>query len=227
MRILLADHDAALADEAVRELAHRRFAVEWASDGVAAQRMLAGASFDAVLLNRDLPGKSGSELLKELRDARNPVPVLMLSDSGGLDELVGSLNAGADDFLSKPFAFDEVAARIHAMLRRSAPGTSAQLRCGPLTFNKDTRLFELDGLRLSLAPLEHQMLIALIERAGRTVLRDTLVERVFTAQGKSSDHRIELVVHRLRKKLGQALVTIETCRGVGYRLVQTGEPAID
>lgn len=185
--------------------------------------MLTDAAFDAVLLNRDLPGKSGSELLRELREARNPVPVLMLSDHGNLDALVGSLNAGADDFMSKPFAFDEVAARIHAMLRRSTPGSTVQLRCGPLTFGKDTRLFELDGARLSLAPLEHLMLIALIERAGRTVLRETLVERVFTAQGKSSAHRIELVAHRLRKKLSQAQVRIETCRGVGYRLVPPEE----
>lgn len=227
MRILLADQDAALAGEVLRELAHRRFAVEWASDGIAAQRMLADLLFDAVLLNHDLPGKSGSDLLKELRDSRNPVPVLMLSDRGNLDELVGSLNAGADDFLAKPFALEEVEARIHAMLRRSTQLPAGQLRCGPLSFDKDTRLFELDGMRLSLAPLEHQMLIALIERVGRTVLRDTLVERVFTAQGKSSEHRIELVVHRLRKKLMQAAVTIETCRGVGYRLLEAGEPGSD
>jgi two-component system response regulator TctD len=113
------------------------------------------------------------------------------------------------------------------MLRRSAPGSAGRLSCGPLSFDRDTRLFELDGMRLSLAPLEHQMLIALIERAGRTVLRDTLVERVFTAQGKSSEYRIELVVHRLRKKLGQAAVTIETVRGIGYRLAQAGEAAND
>jgi two-component system response regulator TctD len=227
VRILLADHDAALAGEVLRELAHYRFAVEWVSDGIAAQRMLADAPFDVVLLNRELPGKSGSELLRELRDARNPIPVLMLSDHASLDELVDSLNAGADDFLYKPFAIDEAVARIRAMLRRSVPDTSVQFRCGPLSFDKNTRLFELDDTRLSLAPLEHLMLTVLIERAGRTVSRATLVERLFTAQGKSNAHRVELVAHRLRKKLAHAAVTIETCRGVGYRLVEGGESGSD
>jgi two-component system response regulator TctD len=218
VRILLADKDQALAVSLTATWPQNYRAIDYARDGAAAEHLASSQPFDVVLLNWDLPVRPGFEVLANLRAARNRVPVLMLSDTCSLEKRVWGLNTGADDFMTKPLAPAEVHARLTAVLRRSGVRPDPQLAFGQLVFNRDTLVFQLDGAHSPLTPREHTALLTLLEKPGQAVPRHTLVQRVFTAQGQEGCDGIEVVMHRLRKKLAQASVTVETCRGIGYRL---------
>lgn len=221
MRILLAEKDEHLAAWLLRELQQMQFAVERVSSGDAVERMLERDAFDAILLGWDLPQKTGSEVLSALRASRNMTPVLVIADTDTLQERVASFNTGADDFLSRPLQAAELQARLNAVMRRSTARPEKCLRCGALVYNSDTLLFHLDGAHLALTPREHAILVALIERAGSTVSRNTIMQRVFSLDTHRCQGSIETLVHRLRKKLGCGFVTVETVREAGYRLVET------
>jgi DNA-binding response OmpR family regulator len=220
VRILLAEKDDQLAVWLTCELAQMRFTVDRVSDGQSAERMLDSSVFDAILLGWDLPLKTGSELLCSLRASRNMTPVLVIADTDTLEERVASFNTGADDYLSRPLQAPELAARLNAVMRRSAVRLDKCLRCGALIYNSDTLSFQLDGAHLALTPREHAILVALIERAGSTVSRNTITQRVFSLDAQRCYSGIETLVHRLRKKLGGGFVTVETVRELGYRLVE-------
>lgn len=226
LRILLAEKDESISHQIMRELARIGFVVERTDCGLAAERMLGATPFDAALLSCCLPGQSGFAVLASLRAARNPVPVVMLSDSDLVSERVRGLNTGADDFLAKPFAFAELQARLNAVLRRSCMERTSELRCGPLVYDSGALSFHVEGSYLSLTPRECAMLATLIEKAGHVVPRSTLARRAFTAQGDMNLDAVEVVIHRLRKKLANTAVNVETIRGAGYRLV-CAEPAED
>jgi two-component system, OmpR family, response regulator TctD len=221
VHILLAEKDDRLAAWLMRELEQMRFTVDHVSDGKSAEQTLHSNVFDAILLGWDLPFKAGSQLLSELRASRNMTPVLVIADTDTVEERVASFNTGADDYLSRPLQAPELVARLNAVMRRSAVRPDKCLRCGALVYNSDTLLFQLDGAHLALTPREHAILVALMERAGSTVSRNTITQRVFSLDAQRCYSGIETLVHRLRKKLGGGFVTIETVRELGYRLVES------
>jgi two-component system response regulator TctD len=144
--------------------------------------------------------------------------VLILTAQGALDERVRGLNAGADDFLTKPFALSELEARLMALIRRSRGRAFPRLRCGPLEFDTGRKAFLLAGEPLSLTPREHAALSALLHKAGQPINKVHLFDKVFNLDSDSSPDAVEVVVHRLRKKLAGSGVQIVTVRGLGYLL---------
>ena len=218
MRILLVEDEAELATWLTKALAQSDFAVEWSNDGLVAERILGIEEFDAVILDLGLPGKSGHAVLSSLRASDNRVPVLILTARDSLDERVLSLNQGADDFLAKPFALAELEARLVALIRRSRGREHPRLACGPLVYDAGTKLFQLLDVPIALTPREHAMLSALIQRADEPVSKQSLLDRVFARNEDVHPEAIEVLVHRLRKKLAGAPVRIATMRGFGYCL---------
>ncbi len=218
MRILLVEDEEELAAWLSRALAQSSFVVERAADGLAAEAFLASGEFDAVVLDLRLPRKDGFAVLADMRARDDRTPVLILTAQGALDERVRGLNAGADDFLTKPFALTELEARLMALIRRSRGRAFPRLRCGPLEFDTGRKAFLLAGEALSLTPREHAALSALLHKTGQPINKVHLFDKVFNLDSDSSPDAVEVVVHRLRKKLAGSGVQIVTVRGLGYLL---------
>src|SRR5690606_1836401 len=187
-------------------------------DAITAESMLHSAGFDAVVMDLRLPDKHGLVLLREMRSRGDITPVLLLTAQGALQDRVRGLNLGADDFLSKPFALEELEARLAALVRRSKGRPSLQQQCGPLTYDTESKAFLLDGTVLHLTPREHAALAALIARARTPVEKHQLFLKVFEEDSEASPDAIEVVLHRLRKKLHGSDIQITTVRGLGYML---------
>ena len=226
MRVLLIEDDAELAHWLMRALARSPLSdglkVEWADDARLGARRIAAERFDCLVLDLQLPGMSGMELLRRMRAADDRMPVLILTASGAVSQRVEALMGGADDFLAKPFAVEELEARMVALVRRSRGGDQPRMRCGDLVYEVASRRFTLAGADLALTPREHAVLKALIQRSGEPVAKTDLAERVFDADSDSGADAIEVVVHRLRKKLAGSPVAIVTSRGLGYLLSADG-----
>jgi two-component system, OmpR family, response regulator TctD len=191
------------------------------ADGWRADAILQEKSFDLILLDLSLPQLDGLEVLRRLRARSVSTPVLILTARGTVEERVAGLNAGADDYLPKPFDLDELEARAVALLRRTKSASSADvLRFSDLSFTAHDGAFYLAGELLSLSPREHKLLIALIEKAGSVVRKEALFSAVFAGNEDANMEAIEVCVHRVRKKLHQSSVTIQTMRGLGYLLKQ-------
>ncbi len=201
-----------------RALAQSGFLPEHAPDAHTAETMLRSAGFDAVVMDLRLPDKHGLVLLREMRSRGDITPVLLLTAQGALQDRVRGLNLGADDFLSKPFALEELEARLAALVRRSRGRPSPRLQCGPLTYDTESKAFTLDGAILHLTPREHAALAALIARARAPVEKHQLFVQVFDQDSEASPDAIEVVLHRLRKKLQGSDIQITTVRGLGYML---------
>ena len=170
------------------------------------------------MLDLRLPDKHGLALLAELRKDGNRTPVLVLTAQGSLQDRVKGLNVGADDFLSKPFALEELEARLAALVRRSRGRSHAPLQCGSLSCPHDSRAFTLGGTLLQLTPRESAALAVLLARSGTPVEKSQLSGKVFPADSNAGPDAIELVLHRLRRKLEGGDVRIVTVRGLGYML---------
>ncbi len=218
MRILLAEDEHALGEWLSRALAQSGFSVEWCDDGRLAERALDDGDFDAVVLDLGLPGRSGHEVLKRLRARSSPLPVLVLTARDSLAERVGTLNAGADDFLPKPFALAELEARLTALIRRARGTERPRLSCGRLQFDAEQRQFVLGDEPMALSPREHGLLRALIVRSGEPMSRQQLVDRVFRDDDDVQPGALDVLMHRLRKRLEGSGVHIHTYRGLGYAL---------
>lgn len=222
MRILLVEDELEMAAWLERALAQSGFLPVHAPDVSGAQELLASQQFDAMVLDLRLPDKHGLVFLRELRAAGNQIPVLLLTAQGTLHDRVRGLNLGADDFVSKPFALEEVEARLMALLRRNRGSqASASLNCGSLEYNPANRAFLLSGVVLHLTPREHAALLALITNVDLPVEKSRLHEQVFEQDSDAGPDAIEVVLHRLRKKLAQTDVRIVTVRGLGYMLEES------
>jgi two-component system response regulator TctD len=221
MRILLVEDEREMAAWLERALAQSGFIPEHAPDAHTAEQMLAGSEFDAVVMDLRLPDKHGLVLLREMRNRGDVTPVLILTAQGALQDRVRGLNLGADDFLSKPFALEELEARLAALVRRSRGRLVPRMECGSLIYDNESRAFSLDGGILHLTPREHAALVALIARSGLPVEKTLLFSRVFEHDTDASPDAIEVVLHRLRKKLAGSDVHIVTVRGLGYMLEST------
>ncbi len=218
MRILLAEDEHALGEWLAKALEQAGFQVQWLDDGRLVERALADHDFDALVLDLGLPGRSGHEVLRKLRAQDRRLPVLILTARDSLTERVGTLNDGADDFLAKPFALAELEARLLALIRRARGSEHPRLACGPLQFEAATRRFTLGDEALSLSPREQALLRALILKAGEPVARQALIDRVFGDEDDVQPSAIDVLLHRLRKRLEGRGVRIHTYRGLGYVL---------
>ncbi|WP_063569784.1 response regulator [Achromobacter ruhlandii] len=224
MRILLIEDEAELARWLSRSLArHAGFVVEWADDGLIAERRLAVEEFDAVILDLGLPGMDGHTLLAKIRARDDRTPVLVLTARDSLAEKIGTLHEGADDFLPKPFVVEELEARLIALVRRSRGREHPRLALGNLVFKTSAQKFSVSGQTLQLSPREHAVLRVLIQKSGEPINKQQILDRIVTDDADINLEAIEVLVHRLRKKLTDTGVQITTMRGMGYCL----ENAVD
>ncbi len=214
MRLLLVEDDPMLGETVRRALALQGHAVDWVRDGPAADEALAGEPYDVVLLDLGLPRKGGLDVLRDLRRHGQRVPVLILTAQDAVPDRVAGLDAGADDYLPKPFDLDELAARVRALQRRSAGRADPLIEHGPLTLNPATHEVLLGGAPVALSPREFALLHALLEHPGRPASRARRAERRYGWSEPVESNAVEVHVHSLRRKLGQEW--IKTLRGVGY-----------
>ncbi|WP_016854648.1 response regulator transcription factor [Halomonas smyrnensis] len=215
--MLLVEDDRLLAETLVDALSLEGHGIEHLADGDAARQRLDGADhgLSLVLLDLNLPGCSGLEVLETLRRHDADTPVLILTARGAVEDRVRGLDLGADDYLAKPFALDELEARVRALLRRRERGQALQV--GPLAFDAPAQRFTLDGETLSLPPREQRLLACLMRHGGEPVDKARLAEEAFQGEAMG-DNAIEVYVHRLRKRLAGSAVALRTVRGLGYLL---------
>ncbi|MES2065261.1 MAG: response regulator transcription factor [Pseudomonadota bacterium] len=218
MRILLVEDDAALAEGIAKALRAEHFAVDIAANGEDGAHLGDTGSYDVAVLDLGLPIKSGITVLEEWRAAGRALPVLILTARDGWSEKVAGFRAGADDYLTKPFRVEELVMRLRALVRRATGHAAARIVCGPVTFDAQTGQVELDGLPLRLTALEWRVLSTLMLRKGVVVDRLDLLDHVYEGDADPDSNSLEVIVGRLRKKIGAEL--IETVRGRGYRMVE-------
>jgi two-component system, OmpR family, response regulator len=218
VRILIAEDDAILADGLKCTLRQSGYAVDWVKNGTEADAALASNEFDLLILDISLPKLSGLEVLKRLRARNSRLPVLLLTALGSINDRVRGLDAGADDYLAKPFQLAELEARARALTRRGMSGAPTLIKHGRLSFDQVGRVAELDGERLELSARELSLLELFLHRPGRLVHKDQLLDHLCEWGEEVSTNAIEVYVHRLRKKLEPGGVKISTVRGVGYCL---------
>lgn len=220
VRILLVEDERQIAESVIAVLIKQRFVVDHVDRLATAREAGLMAEFDLVLLDRKLPDGEGLSLVPELR-ARNPgIHVIVLSACGDVTDRVAGLDEGADDYLVKPFAMDEMLARIRAVRRRPAELESAEIRAGFVVFNLANEEVEVKGKRLDLPRRELRVLATLMKRRGRTVLRETLEQAVFGFDDEVQSNTLDSHISRLRRKLHRSAAGIEihAIRGVGYLL---------
>ncbi len=217
MRILLVEDDPLLGDGLQRALRNDHYTVDWITSGSQVEGALQHDHFDLVLLDLGLPGMDGMEALRRLRASSRPVPVLILSARDQLQDRVAGLDAGADDYLMKPFDMDELRARIRARLRRTVEPPQHQLAVGALLIDSENLSVRQNDQPVSLSRREFVLLLALARQPGRVLTRDRLEQELYGWSEDVESNALEVHVHHLRKKLGADL--IRTVRGVGYQLV--------
>lgn len=218
MKILLVEDDAELAEWLMKALSQRYdFMTDWAEDGVVAKQRLQTEEFDAIILDLGLPEMDGRSLLAHIRSRRDTTPALILTARDSLAERIESLHQGADDFLAKPFAIEELEARLVALVRRSHGKNVGTFSSGLLSYHSAEQRFSLGDQPLDLTPREHSMLRVLLQHAGEPMSKQKIVDRMFSYESDIQLDAIEVIAHRLRKKLGDA-VHIRTLRGLGYVL---------
>jgi two-component system OmpR family response regulator len=218
MHILIAEDHPSVAEAVVTSLRKSGYAVDQVQDGEEAEAALEANEFDLLILDIGLPKRSGLEVLKRLRSRKSAMPVLILSALDSVKDLVAGLDAGADDYLAKPFEFEVLEARVRALMRRGMTGGSTLIRHGPLTYDQTGRVAQLNGQPIELSARELGLLEILLRRAGRLVSKDQLVSHLCEWGEEVSCNAIEVYVHRLRRKLEPDGVRIITVRGLGYRL---------
>jgi two-component system OmpR family response regulator len=220
LRILLIEDETRLADAVRQGLGEEGFTVETAESAEAAEPIIAGGALDLIILDLQLPGKGGLDLLREMRAGGNQTPVLILTARGALEDRVAGLDVGGDDYMIKPFAFAELVARIKALARRPHSESSPILKVGDLEFDTIKRRAKIGEHNLSLSPKEKMLLELLMRHAGQVVTRDMIAETVWDSNYNSLTNLIEVFVNRLRQKIDPRAdrSLIVTVRGVGYTM---------
>jgi len=216
MRVLLAEDDAMIGAVVRDRLRSQGFAVDWARDGRAADSALADDVYDVLLLDLGLPGREGLAVLRSLRGRGSSLPVVILTARDAVDDRVAGLDAGADDYIVKPFDLKELEARLRAVLRRRAGSASSVIEHGPLSLDLAAHELRRDGVPVPVSPREFALLHALLERPGRVLSRAQLEERMYGWGEEVGSNVVEVHIHSLRRKLGADL--IRNVRGVGYRV---------
>jgi len=216
VRLLLVEDEARLANALRRGLVADGFTVEVAADGATGLELARHGDFDAVLLDVMLPRGSGYDVVRTLRDEENWVPVLMLSAKDGEHDQADGLDYGADDYLTKPFSYVVLTARLRALLRRAPQARPAILAAGDVRLDPATREVTVADDQVSLTPREYGLLEYLLRRPGQVITKIEILDHVWDAAAEVTPNVVEVYVGYLRRKLGRQLV--ETVRGAGYRL---------
>ncbi|MEM1373015.1 MAG: response regulator transcription factor [Pseudomonadota bacterium] len=218
MRIVIVEDNRDLAQALAYRLRDQGHGVDVLSDGTGAADYLAREGADLVILDVNLPGASGFEIVRDLRARGEGMPILMLTARGELRDRVAGLDAGADDYLVKPFEMEELDARLRALARRKDVEAGALLSLGALTFDRATRAVTLSGVALTLPRRELAVLECLLDRQGRLVPKDALSAHVYGTGADITESAVEPHVSRLRKRLAGHGISIKTARGLGYML---------
>lgn len=224
MRILIAEDNSILADGLVRTLRQSGYAVDHVADGEHADQALSLQGYDLVILDLGLPRLGGFEVLRRLRARQTQVPVLILTAADSIEERVKGLDLGADDFMAKPFALSELEARIRALTRRGAGCGATVIQHGSLRFDQVGRIVCIDERMIDLSARELGLLEILLQRLGRLVSKEQLVDHLCEWGDELSTNAIEVYIHRLRKKIEVSGVRIITVRGLGY-CIEKAPPA--
>ena len=219
MRILIAEDDRVIADGLLRALRASGAAVDHVDSGTEADAaLMTNKEFDLLILDLGLPKMHGLEVLRRLRARGSSLPVLILTAADSVEERVKGLDYGADDYMAKPFSLQEMEARVRALIRRRMGGASDSIRHGPLVYDQAGRVASIDGKMIDLSARELGLLEVLLQRAGRMVSKDQLVERLCEWGEEVSNNAIEVYIHRLRRKIEKGPIRIATVRGLGYCL---------
>lgn len=216
MRILIVEDDDMIGESVVAGLESEDYAVDWVRDGNSALIALKTTPFSLVVLDLGLPGKDGLKVLQEMRARRMSSPVLVTTARDTVEDRIKGLDAGADDYLIKPYDLDELSARVRALLRRSAGRAEPLIVRGDLVIAPDTRKVTYRGKDVILSSKEYALLVALAEREGVVWSRTQLEEKLYNWDNTVGSNAIEVHIHHLRKKLSDG--AIKTVRGVGYLL---------
>jgi len=214
MRILVVEDDPLLGDGIQAGLAQAGFSVDWVKDGIAGELALKTASHAAVVLDLGLPRLAGLELLRRIRAGGNKTPVLVLTARDSVEDRIKGLDNGADDYMVKPFDLHELAARLRALIRRSAGEAAPLLRVGEIEVDPAARRVQFKGRPIELPAREYALLHALLLAAGRVLTREQLAERLYAWGEEVESNAIDVHIHHLRRKLAPGV--IRTVRGVGY-----------
>jgi DNA-binding response OmpR family regulator len=216
MRLLLVEDDPMIGETVLDVLRAEHFAVDWVKDGVMADTALRSAQYDLVLLDLGLPQRDGLEVLKALRQRKDATPVLVVTARDAVADRIKGLDAGADDYVLKPYDIDELLARIRALTRRSTGRADPVLQVHGLRLNPATHEATRDGQPVALSAREWAVLEALMARPGVVFSRAQLEEKLYSWKDDVSSNAVEVYIHGLRKKLGADL--IQNVRGLGYVL---------
>jgi two-component system response regulator QseB len=214
MRVLLIEDDAMIAQGLQTALRQGGFAVDWMRDGKSAAAALQATAFDVALLDLGLPDRDGIDVLRELRRRGDATPVIILTARDEIQHRIAGLDAGADDYIVKPFDLDEVTARIRSVLRRAAGRGDPSIQHGELRLDPVARTVERNKVPVNLSAHEFAVLEALLQRPGAVLSRAQLEDRLYGWDEPIGSNAIEVYIHGLRRKLGSA--AIRTLRGVGY-----------
>jgi DNA-binding response OmpR family regulator len=216
MKVLLVEDDRPFAQEIAAALRHENFAVDIAVNGEDGQHLGETENYDAAVLDLGLPKINGAAVLRAWRKNGRHLPVLILTARDGWTDKVDGFKAGADDYLTKPVRVEELVMRLRALVRRSAGYAEPRITCGPLAFDAQTGVFELNGLPIRLTGLEWRVLACLTLRKDVVVERSELNEKAYEGDADVDSNSLEVIIARLRRKIGHEM--IETVRGRGYRL---------
>ena len=219
MRLLLVEDDDMLGESLKKALERHAYGVDWVQDGEAAIAALTDLPFAAVVLDINLPKRSGIEVLQDLRRRKNMTPVLLLTARDLPQQKVDGLDAGADDYLIKPFDLEELLARLRALIRRSAGRAETTLRCGPVALEPAASIVRKGDKPVMTTAKEFRTLKLLMERAGKFVTKSDIEYVLYSAEDAAESNTVEVTIYNLRKKLGTEF--IQTVRGVGYRVNAT------
>lgn len=216
MQILLVEDDSMLAEAIGAGLRHQNWAIDCVGDAVAAKLALVDHTYSAVLLDLGLPGGSGLDVMKAMRERYDITPVIIITARDQLSDRIRGLDAGADDYLVKPFQLDELGARLRAVIRRTQGRVSPLLHYRNITLDPGRRIVTRDSEEVHLSRNEYRTLLALMERQGRVVAREQLEQLVYGGDGGIESNTVAVYIHQLRRKLGDEVIA--TMHGVGYRI---------
>lgn len=224
MHILVVEDEPAIADFLERGLAAEGYSVTAAGDGIEAARLAISAEVDLVILDLMLPGRSGAEVLEDVRRAKPAIPVIVLTARGEVESKVSLLDLGASDYVTKPFSFEELSARVRAHLRDHDEASSTRLEVGNIRMDLVGRRVERNGTPIKLSPTEFGLLAAFMRHPNQVLTRQDLLRSVWGYSDESDSSVVSVYVGYLRRKLavGGEPVPIETIRSVGYRLRSDG-----
>jgi two-component system, OmpR family, copper resistance phosphate regulon response regulator CusR len=225
MRILVVEDNPRIAGFLEKGLREEGYVVQTAADGDTAFARASAEGFDAAVVDVMIPGRSGLEVVRDLRAAGIALPVLLLTARDQTEDKVQGLDSGADDYLTKPFDFSELTARLRALLRRSGAGAPAVLRTGDVELDPTTREVRKAGEEVELTPKEYALLEYLLRNADRPLSRATLMEHVWGIRFDPGTNVVDVFINALRNKVDRERELIQTVRGVGYVIRTVGRPA--